>query len=492
MLRSPVIESPSPPFHNVTGKILEEMERNGTSPCHDQNTNSTKLIGFEYPENEDTLTLATNVVHKFWLQSYRIGGESRCAGGDYYELDLSSSFWKSRPPSTDLQNGTYAAHFLVPDVYAGEYNFSAFLLFDAYHGLDYNGETWSVKKLTASLRIKFVANSIGNDSSTLSPNLKPCKMGDFKQLEWSGRWSRPVANDSCTSNSEGRYSHCYSGNIDCRIPSWCSGKVESLESLAWSYSAHCTFHIFQPQEAWDCLDRRWLFFWGDSNHQDTIRNLLNFVLGINPPPGRDFLHFYIDRSFQTWFRNPANLDQKVRISSHFNGHPMVDGNNFGLASLENEQYRKYATEFFSGKDYPDTVIMNSGLHDGGYQQNVETYLKAVDMAMEYWRSVFGNLTEPPELVYRTTIAPAGDSRGMQANPHKMEVFNRIMTEQVQVVFPKVKLVDAFDMSFPFHYDNNYSDGGHYGRAPDRDRPHFYFVDVMLAHVLLNAICPSTN
>lgn len=479
------------PFYNITGKIMEEIARNGTGHCYDQNTNSTKVIGF--PDND---SLSTNVVHKFWLQSYTRAGERRCAGGDYYELDLSSPLWKSRPPSKDLQNGTYAVQFMVPDVYAGDYTFSAFLLFDAYHGLDYNGETWSIKELTASLRIKFVtpeANS--NDSSDNLQTLKRCesKGADFQRHEWSGRWSRPQEiNDSCIPNAEGRYLHCFPNNIPCRNPSWCSGNVETLESLGWSYSAHCTFHIFQPQEAWDCLAGRWLFFWGDSNHQDTIRNLLTFILQIRPPPGRDLRHFAIDRSYQNWFRNPANLDQELRISSHYNGHPMVDSHGIGLACLENPHYRDYVTNFFRGKRYPDTVIMNSGLHDGWHQQNVATYTKTVDMALQYWSDLFRNLTggKVPELVYRTTIAPAGASRGMQSNAQKMEVFNRIATEQVQQRFPQVKLVDAFDMSFSFHYDNNYSDGGHYGRPPDADQPHFYFVDVMLAHVLLNALCPN--
>lgn len=85
-------------FNNITGKIMEEMERNGTGPCYNQHTNSTKVIGL--PDG-DLIVLSTNVVHKFWLQSYTKTGDSRCAGGDYYELDLSSPLWKSRPPSKD-------------------------------------------------------------------------------------------------------------------------------------------------------------------------------------------------------------------------------------------------------------------------------------------------------------------------------------------------------------------------------------------------------
>ena len=44
----------------------------------------------------------------------------------------------------------------------------------------------------------------------------------------------------------------------------------------------CTPHskLFTADAAWRCLDSKWLFFWGDSNHVDTIWNLLAFVLGV--------------------------------------------------------------------------------------------------------------------------------------------------------------------------------------------------------------------
>ena len=494
------------PFRNITGKVIDEMARNGTSPCYQQHTNSTKVVGF--PDDVDVLTLSTNVVHHFWLQSYDSTGERRCAGGDYYELDLSSSLWKSRPPVQDLQNGTYRVQFMVPDAYAGTFNFSAHLLFDAYHGLDSDGQAFKIVQLTASLRINFVtpANTSGpiaiasavqvptTDADNLL-TLKRCNpVTDFTAHEWSGRWSRPVDNDTgCFHNNAGRYGHCFSNSeaIPCRNPSWCSGNVSSLESVGWSYSAHCAFHIFAAQEAWDCLAGRWLFFWGDSNHQDTVRNLLNFILQIQPPPGREFRDFGVDRSFQNWFRNPANLEQEVRITSHFNGHPMVDGNGLGLDSLEHPQYHEYVANFFRAKRYPDTMIMNSGLHDGERHPDISSYVRSVERALTFWSNVFGNVTgKPPQLLYRTSIAPAGRSRAMRSNPHKMEVYNGIITEMVHSRFPEAKVVDAFDMSFPFHYDNTYSDGGHYGRAPDPGRPHHYFVDIMVAHALLNALCPA--
>ena len=47
----------------------------------------------------------------------------------------------------------------------------------------------------------------------------------------------------------------------------------------WVYSAHCGFKLYTTEEAWNCLEGRWIFSWGDSNHQDTLKNLLYYVLG---------------------------------------------------------------------------------------------------------------------------------------------------------------------------------------------------------------------
>lgn len=492
------------PFLNITGMIIDELARNGSGPCYDEHTNRTKVIGL--PETADVIFLPTNVVHRFWLQSLNSAGQARCAGGDYYEVDLSNSLWRSRPPTKDMQNGTYQVEFLVSDAFAGQYNLTVILLYDAYHGVDFDGEKWFINKQTVFLHLHFVTeadlaakySSQATASTQQTPttdtdnlaNLKRCGPTDFVSPEWSGRWTRPMDNDSCLPDHIGRYKHCFSdSSISCRNPSWCSGNLSRLESLGWSYSAHCAFHIFELQEAWDCLDGRWLFFWGDSNHQDTLRNLLYFVLGIMPALGRHRVdQLQIDRAYQNFLRNPNNPNQSFRLTNVFNGHELVDYNGIGLDALDNQAYRDYVAEFFKGNDYPDTIVLNSGLHDGVRHFNIPNFARKANNAMEYWGNVLGNVTgEPPLMVYRTTVAPAGLSKAMKGNPHKMEVFNKILTEKVRSRFPNVGFVDDFDMTFPFHYNNNYSDGGHYGRPPDGH--HYYFVDIMLCHVLLNAICP---
>ncbi|OAE28414.1 hypothetical protein AXG93_115s1030 [Marchantia polymorpha subsp. ruderalis] len=70
---------------------------------------------------------------------------------------------------------------------------------------------------------------------------------------------------------------------------------------------------------------------------------------------------------------------------------------------------------------------------------------------------------------------------MPGNPHKMESYNHVMVEKLRAERHRMPV----------------NDGGHYGRAPGvalppwHRKPHWYFVDIMLAHIFLNAICPAT-
>jgi len=272
----------------------------------------------------------------------------------------------------------------------------------------------------------------------------------------------------------------------CKKP-WCDGAVGLLESNGWVYSAHCSFKIYKPAEAWDCLDGKWLFFWGDSNHVDTIRNLLNFVLelwDIKAVPRR------FDKTF-------VKGSKRVRITSVFNGHWNETLNYQGIHSLANEDFRQNLRQYFAGDRLPDFMIMNSGLHDGVYWKHVDQFAKGAEEAAEFWNSVMKSADDRkkkrPVLLYRTTIATGGYARTLWYNPHKMETFNHILLEKFREKNLVSMVVDGFDLTYPWHYDNNCSDGVHYGRAPARTKwhgqiGHQYFVDLMLVHILLTAIC----
>lgn len=287
-----------------------------------------------------------------------------------------------------------------------------------------------------------------------------------------------------------------------------------LESNGWVYSAHCKFKIFTKDEAWDCLNGRWLFFWGDSNNEDTVRNLLNFVLGF---PLSDVNRFR--RWFNGTFHHPELSDYSLTITKIFNGHAEESGNLAGLSSLQNPQYRALLTSYFNETRSPDTMVMNSGLHDAHFYKTASEFAhEGVDYAIAFWQTLWHHT--PPAVVYRTTITSAGyakeesgHARDGLPNPHKMEIYNRIFVEKLQKLqqlqpmhapLPSLKIVDAFDLTFPWHYDLNHTDGVHYGREPSKTpwpwRPphahstatqvgHQYFVDLMLVHTLLNAVCP---
>jgi len=496
---------------NYTEHILEQLQQNASNlPCYEVHTSETRIFGLPIASStDDVITLTTGVEHHLLLVSYSPDGSPRCAGGDFYETDLASNQWHARPPIEDLDNGSYAISLMVDDMFAGSFNFSIFLLFDAFHGLDHVGVNWMLGQQMVSFEIVFVKKneiqktmdyeSLLSQNGILSHNLKQCdKNQDFTRNKWTGKWVRTWINDSCEADAQGRFKDCVSielANDHC-IHEYCSGRVSRLESNGWVYSAHCAPKIFEAEEAWNCLDGKWLLFWGDSNFQDTIRNLMFFILEMPVPEYNALAHWQLPRSFEQYMVNPLRPDQAVHMSSIFNGHHDASGANEGLDSLKDPKYCEWIQQHFQNQSNssPDIIFMNSGLHDGFRFRSPSDYVQAVDMSLDFWESIWNSTSKKPTIVYRTTVAPAGLSRGMISNPHKMEVFNKIMVERLTTRVPNVRVVDAYDLTFPWHYDNNYSDGGHYGRAPGTEefwhgKPHHYFVDVMLAHLLLNAICP---
>ncbi|KAJ7521674.1 hypothetical protein O6H91_19G063100 [Diphasiastrum complanatum] len=474
-----------------TSRLLNQAVENGTRECHHIKTTRASIFGLPSPSHGGGIQLETDQVHEFTIVSYSENGSRRCNGGDFYETDLSGPRWKSRPFITDLGDGSYVVKLHVHSQFTGMYTFKAILLFNNLHGLDLKPDHWVLAQELISLRIQFTA-PIHGVSTGLSNNLRSprsCSKEDFNVRAWQGQWTRTKWNESCDADSKGRY-RCMNVTDQCEAP-WCDGPIAGLESNGWSYSAHCSFHLWTKEEAWDCLQGRWLYFWGDSNHQDTIRNLLNFILGMN--------NGILARTFDQSFANPTNTSQSLHITSIFNGHPQEFGDDMGLSSLDDPFYRQQVQRFFNKDGIPDVLVLNSGLHDGNRFAHLADFVDASKKASLFWESLYKNATTsgglhpPPVVVFRTTVAPAGKSRRMPSNPHKMDVFNRILVEKMSEKLP-IRVVDAFDMSFPWHYDNRYSDGGHYGRPPALSpwfgqQGHWYFVDVMLAHVLLNAICP---
>lgn len=467
---------------NFTSHLLALWLAPGGEPCRDLKTTDIAISGME-SQSPAMVTLSTGDVHEFRFQALDESGNPRCLGGDYFETDLSGDLWKSRPFVKDFGNGTYSFWLQVHPDFAGDYNLTVILLFRHFEGLRFSPTRFAYDRELRRIKVRFVKNSV------VLPEIKMCRSSDFSRDIWTGRWTRHGQNDQCEISDDGRY-RCFAPDYPCQSP-WCNGPLGLLESNGWVYSAHCSFQMFSSSSAWDCLKGRWIFFWGDSNHVDTIRNLLNFVLDLPEIPA-------VPRRFDRNFSNPKNPSQTVRITSIFNGHWNETQNYEGLNSLRNEGFRSLLQKYFSEETVPDTIIMNSGLHDGVHWLNIRAFSVGATYAASFWKQVLESIKQRgltvPKVFYRTTVATGGYARTLAFNPNKMEIFNWVVLEKLKEAGIIHGVIDNFDMTFPWHFDNRCNDGVHYGRAPaklkwrDGEIGHQYFLDLMLAHILLNVLC----
>jgi hypothetical protein len=465
---------------NLTSNLLARWLAPGGEPCRDSKTVQIAIPGLD---GGNLIDLSAGEIHEFGFQSLDESGNPRCLGGDYFETDLSGDSWKSRPLVKDFGNGSYSVSLQVHPGFSGEYNLTLILLYRHFEGLKFSPWRFAFDRELRKIPIRFYK------ASGKLHELLTCKESDFSREIWSGRWTRLGKNDDCRIGNDGRY-RCLAPDFPCRSP-WCSGSLGLLESNGWVYSAHCTFRLFFADSAWNCLNNRWIFFWGDSNHVDTIRNMLNFVLDLPAIPS-------VPRRFDMNFSNPKDPTQSVRITSIFNGHWNETGNYEGLNSLQDEGFRNLLQKYFSEDTVPDSVIMNSGLHDGVKWRNLRAFSAGADYAASFWAGVMESVKRrglaSPKVFYRTTVATGGYARSLAFNPNKMEAFNWVLLEKLKKAGVVSGVIDNFDMTFPWHFDNRCNDGVHYGRAPakmkwrDGQIGHQYFVDLMLGHVLLNALC----
>ncbi|TKY54049.1 hypothetical protein E2542_SST18455 [Spatholobus suberectus] len=465
---------------NFTSNLIVRWSARGGEPCKDSKTVEIAIPGLNGGE---VIELSAGEVHEFGFQALDDSGKPHCLGGDYFEADLSGESWKSRPLVKDFSNGSYSISLQVHPDFDGVYNLTIILLYRHFEGLKFTPWRFSYDRILRNVAIRFYKSSVQ------LPELQACKASDFGRDVWSGRWTRHGKNDDCPIGNDGRY-RCLVPDFPCNAP-WCDGSLGILESNGWVYSTHCSFKLYSAESAWNCLKNRWIFFWGDSNHVDTIRNILNFVLDLPE------IHS-VPRRFDMNFSNPKDPSQTVRITSIFNGHWNETQNYLGLDSLRDEGFQNLLRKYFSEDTIPDTLIMNSGLHDGVHWRNVRAFSVGADYAASFWGDVMKTVKQRglawPRVFYRTTVATGGYARTLAFNPNKMEVFNGVLLEKLKQAGVVSGVIDNFDMTFPWHFDNRCNDGVHYGRAPakmkwrDGQIGHQYFVDLMLAHVLLNALC----
>lgn len=466
---------------NYSSNLLAKWLAPGGEPCKSSRTVDIRIQSLN---GNESIKLSSGEAHEFVFEALDDTGEPLCLGGDYFEIDLSGEKWKARPPINDMGNGTYVFSLQIHPEFAGDYNLTIILLYRHYEGLKFSPARFAFDRVLHVIPIKFLKSSIQLQE------IRQCdKRSDFFKDVWSGRWTRHARNDGCHISNDGRY-RCQEQSLPCQHP-WCNGPLGVLESNGWVYSAHCSFKLFSSEEAWSCLSNRWIFWWGDSNHCDTIRNILHFILDVQDIST-------VPRIFDKNITNPRNASQTVRFTSIFNGHYNDTGNYQGLNSLSDPSYREMLKGYFSKNIVPDTMIMNSGLHDGVYWPNIRKFINGADYAAAFWADVMEGVTKNgqsrPLIIYRTTVATGGYARSMAFNPQKMEAFNGVVLDKLRHYGVLDGVIDDFDMTYPWHYDNRCNDGVHYGRSPakmkwrDGQIGHQYFVDLMLGHVLMNALC----
>ena len=237
-----------------------------------------------------------------------------------------------------------------------------------------------------------------------------------------------------------------------------------------------------------------------------------------------------------------------RISNIWNAAPAESGEPHeqcchGVAMSSNPVFRGKHEGLIRGAgaiaNGPDIVFINSGLHDGMRYSLSPWGLRdfasdVIVLAVPFWRALRslaatgrwdtadGEKAEcQPRMFWRSTVAPAGIARSKRANPQFVEIMNRLVASALQgtgvggareegagadddnegagggprhrsegcarphhTATPEWSFLDAFDLTFPFHMDNKWSDGGHYGRHLWKESDH---VDRMLIQTLLNGL-----
>ncbi|RZC53214.1 hypothetical protein C5167_012063 [Papaver somniferum] len=194
-------------------------------------------------EKVNTLVeLSAADAHSFDFQALDESGNPKHLGGDYFELDLSSEPWKSRPPIEDRGNGSHSFSLQVHQDFSGEFNLTIILLYKQFQGLRYVPKKFVYQKELRLIPVKFYRMN-----ATALPGLKACKVSDFSRTIWAGRWTRHGRNDECEISRNGRY-RCLDSHFPCKNP-WCFGSLGALESNGWVYSSHCSFKIFSQKSA---------------------------------------------------------------------------------------------------------------------------------------------------------------------------------------------------------------------------------------------------
>ena len=473
----------------------------------------------------------------FTIVSLDDAGVPMSLGGDWFVVFFVGPRYRSRPSTVDNGDGSYTVTLRVPNdvMFVDSYTLSIKLEWSALGGLMslhdiYNGPMWQFsliqREVTMVLTVVANPDECGLEdsrpagtppflnaamSSPSADTFVPCAHNhDFTSfVPWGGHWLRlvngaPCAPPYCSGNASGLFAAQVSPRGDWR---------------GWVYRLPgCYFHLPTVNDTRTCFAGKWVHMLGDSNHPDTVRNLVGrwFQAGYDPN-GITSRTFSVRTAWGRW-------------TNFYNGHENGDKSGQGWGAFHYQSFISALNLSFAGPKFPNAVIVNSGLHDGlrnptefrlkNFTDDLEMGLRLLlkpgllgpappspgPRFVDVHNSSFGieratgRLVKsvPPIALWRSTVTPVhhAGSDDQLINSQRISLINALSSEKLAPT-RRFLFADAFDVSWAWSVSYNHSDGVHYGKAPwSRVRPYgnypllnqTQFVDEMVAVVLLNAFC----
>ena len=440
-------------------------------------------------------------------------GRAQCCGGDTYEVELfggggagpDAPAFRGRQHVVDHSDGSYDLQLYVPaDVPGldGDFVLQVALMFSRHADLKCRGpiargraEFDSGKRLLP-LALRPPGSCPPADDGVarrvVAPPVEECGAAPMWQAPaWHGHWLRvPSCDEPCAPP------YCAAGSASVR-----AAMDDNAECFVYR-RADCLLRLFTVPDARACLDGKWLMMHGDSNVGDMLRNLLEFTLGL----GREVVDRagFFSRRDDKEIRHAADARGpafSARFTNRWFGATDQWTNFEGVRVFENDNFLERESDFFYA-DSPDYFIVNdAGLHSM-YWVNCSDGLREYEHVMRnravpFWLSPLHTDAEigaPSHLAYRTNVAWGYLARPNPATPTGLAALNdlvafELMAGAAAAGRPPPGVIDFFDVTWSWHYDERTNDGGHYGCHVTHGPPHTtHFVDVMGGQALLNWVC----
>jgi hypothetical protein len=393
--------------------------------------------------------------------------------GDYYETLIDTPHYRSSVALINLYNGQHIGEPLrIPanlEQIDEPLRLRVWRLYRNFEGLEKHDQTIGdfnsgpfARELIVDLSLPVYGAS--HNGGQLAEDRRICTVEDFEAYQWQGFWWR-----------------------------------DALDDASWSfYRSNCKARRFSQEDASTCLAGRWLAYMGDStaegercppslchcshgkeaDRRDMLRNTLWTFLGdAYPSPSNGPMPANIPRQCDFNITHPLHPDRWTRISHIWNGHYELAGDKIGLASFRHERQIERHDQFFQQNRDIDTFLINSGLHDSWLRVTPESFLQDFDVGWRYYMKNIESIrrervNKTTEIIYRYSNTPAIPLGGYQMrtpmNPWSMDMIN-LLERNYLVDYQRepeafhLTHLDSFQVTWPWHFDNEMNDGIHYGK-----------------------------